>query len=851
MNEKKQLSLCMVTKNDEKYLVDSLKEFKEVADETVLVDIGSTDRTVELARQEGAQVYQMEWTDSWSEAKNLCLEHAAGRWVLFLQPGEMVPEEHRGKIRELLMNPNVEGYLFHLDGTTREHTVSSPVQSLRLFRNRKEYRFQYRSFERIPDEQINALEPASVRIVHRDDTALFRELGKRIPLVQKDLEERPLDSYVRYLAGMELLNQKKYEESVPHFQAAIAEVNFDDLFAPHLLKCLGWAYLCLQKYEEALNTLSEGIKNFPVYSDYFILRAEIHKQLGQYGEALQDLDACLKIKEQAERCVPCPEIGDFVLFETLGEIHEQLSNSRQALACYQRAYELNSAKRGLLHKIGRLIHKTASVEVMEHLLKLSVEQKNPERLAALMEILFQQREYVKVLDYMEALESLLGKGEQTESIRLSCRLMLGEEQEDFSAIGKESPFYSQILLLQIQNRWFRDQFPQAEQLLAEMDDTQGIDEPVKALHRFIQELLTGKETYGKALLRPEYETAAELHDHFLWLGQEEKAKVLLSFLLKQANDDDFINLARAWARGNHFEIIEMIFRCISDEEKQKVFKQKVIEQLLSDEKTELAKQVIQLGKPQAIGDLEYVLWARFFMKNLQEWIRKTQAAVGGKAETQAVPDRQYKELLAFFNRLHIVREPEKDNFHHGEWKLTCAEIHKQTGIYYEKMENRTGALTAYLRTLQWEPLNEHAQERISCFFEKDPELFHVFLVKSKWAAEGEWFQSKREFENYIYGFIHFRRQLFEQSLSFFIQNTEDEAVSSVSMAYRIAILWIEGKRAEAENQLNQLNETSGLLPLIFSICKNYALCRLEEGVRKYPYSERIRSERERIRSKSR
>lgn len=852
MEEGKRLSLCMVTKDDEEFLSACFGELQGIADETIVVDIGSRDGTAALAQKLGARVYQMKWGDSCSEAKNLCLDHANGRWVLFLQPGEKIREEHVERILPLLDNPNVEGYLFHVNNPSEEHSVSSPVQSLRLFRNRGKYRFRYRSFERIPDEQLGALELAPVTVVHRDDSVLSRELDMRVPLLPTDLEEHPQDGYVQYLVGIELLNRRQYGESLPYLQTAYAGASFGELFAPHLLKCLGWAYLCLQRYEEALEILNEGVENFPFYSDFLILRAELHKQRERYGEAFQDLKDCIKIREKPDTCAPGPEIDSAVLFETLGELHERLCNDRRALRCYCRACEQDGADDSLLYSIGRLAQKTGLPEIMENLWAQSVRQKNPQRLMILTDILFQQREYPKILENLGCLESFLEKGEQTESIRLSCSLMLGDAVEDFSAIDRGSSFYSQLLLQRIENCWFRDDWPQAQRLLLEMDGVQEIDAPLKSLFRLIQELFTGRQTGTRTLGQPEAETAVQLHNHLLWLGRQEKASALLPLLLASADGEGVVSLAQEWARHDRFPMLRTIFGHISGEEQQVAFKRRIIEQLLSDGLLETAKRVMQLGKPQSIGDLEYVLWARFFTEKLGKWIRSLRGGMQENEKEEAFPasGRPDDALLRLYHSLNPGAEAGEGAAGEDDANLANGEIQNRIGDFYERQKKKEMALCAYLRALQWDFLNEYAQKKVKALFKEAPDGFRDFLEQTEWVPEGEWFCHREEFVYFVYGLIHFQSCLFEQSYAFFSQTAVGEKSYPAAFAYRVGILWLEGKEAEAGALLDQQGRTAELILLLDRICRSYVLCRLEEGRQKYPYSERISRERKEIRNRA-
>lgn len=323
MTFEKQLSFCVITRNDEKYISDCLRDMKDIADEMIVADLGSCDRTAALARQLGAAVYPVEWEDDFSRVMNFCMEKASGRWVLFLQPDEMMEEEQRKKLRRLLDNPNAEAFLFYIAYHPEERGISSPAQRLRLFRNRKEYRFQYRSFAYISDEILTGIADSGLQISFRDECTA-RGLQSRVSLLEKEAGENPEDAYLQYLYGIELLNAGKYEESLPHLEKARETVNWGYLYAPHLYKCLGWVYLYLERSAQARGVLDEGLENFAFYTDLFILRAELHRQLGAYREEEQDLLNCLQILQQPGPEVPRPEIDAAVAEGMLDELENSI-----------------------------------------------------------------------------------------------------------------------------------------------------------------------------------------------------------------------------------------------------------------------------------------------------------------------------------------------------------------------------------------------------------------------------------------------------------------------------------------------------------------------------------------------
>jgi glycosyltransferase involved in cell wall biosynthesis len=87
------ISLCMIVKNEERYLDNCLKSVKDVVDEIVIVDTGSEDRTVEIAKNYTDKVYFHPWKNSFSEARNHYLKYAAGDWIFQIDADEELVRE--------------------------------------------------------------------------------------------------------------------------------------------------------------------------------------------------------------------------------------------------------------------------------------------------------------------------------------------------------------------------------------------------------------------------------------------------------------------------------------------------------------------------------------------------------------------------------------------------------------------------------------------------------------------------------------------------------------------------------------------------------------------------------------
>lgn len=95
------ISLCMIVRNEERLLARCLASVRALVDEIIIVDTGSTDRTVEIAGSFGAQVYHATWENDFSKARNISLQHATKDWILVLDADEEISLKDHGLIKSL------------------------------------------------------------------------------------------------------------------------------------------------------------------------------------------------------------------------------------------------------------------------------------------------------------------------------------------------------------------------------------------------------------------------------------------------------------------------------------------------------------------------------------------------------------------------------------------------------------------------------------------------------------------------------------------------------------------------------------------------------------------------------
>ena len=224
------LSLCIITRNEAERLERFLAFFEPFVDEINVVDNGSYDATVEIARKFTDRV-QIHLTDrlDLAEVRNVGLAMATQPWILSMDPDEDIAEWDLPRLARLMDDPDACGYSFEVVNHQKE---APPVMTIavRLFRNDPRIRYGrpvhetvQQSFEQHPELMVRQ---AHVNIQHygflKDDTAMEAKLEKYLEASQRMREEEPADPMPWYNEGLHLLNDGREEDAILFLERAIA-----------------------------------------------------------------------------------------------------------------------------------------------------------------------------------------------------------------------------------------------------------------------------------------------------------------------------------------------------------------------------------------------------------------------------------------------------------------------------------------------------------------------------------------------------------------------------------------------------------------------------------------------------
>ncbi len=102
------LTLSMIVKDEEKNLRDCLESIKDFIDDIVIVDTGSVDNTINIAKEYGAKIFHFKWINDFSAARNFALSKCKGNWILYLDADERLNQDSIAELKKIVSTRNKE-----------------------------------------------------------------------------------------------------------------------------------------------------------------------------------------------------------------------------------------------------------------------------------------------------------------------------------------------------------------------------------------------------------------------------------------------------------------------------------------------------------------------------------------------------------------------------------------------------------------------------------------------------------------------------------------------------------------------------------------------------------------------
>ncbi|WP_026478997.1 glycosyltransferase [Alkaliphilus transvaalensis] len=308
MKYKKKLSVCMMVKNEEKYLEQSLLSLQPLFDsidaELIIVDTGSEDNTVEIAKKFTQQVYFHGWNNHFGDMRNKTINYAKGEWILVLDGDEVFQN-----ITPLINFLKSKGSSKYKTGTItiksitneKDTDIHQSVDILRLFKNSKGFYYKGSIHEQ-PHFQLPVFF-TNAEVIHYGYVSTDKELmeykfRRNVELLEKELEENPNDIYNLFQLAQSYGMYKDFKKSLEYISKAyelVEKYNMDRKAHLYVYNYLARAYLNNNKFFQLETICLEAIELEKDFIDFYYYLGVAQSRINKDEEALESFHKYLEL----------------------------------------------------------------------------------------------------------------------------------------------------------------------------------------------------------------------------------------------------------------------------------------------------------------------------------------------------------------------------------------------------------------------------------------------------------------------------------------------------------------------------------------------------------------------------
>ncbi len=344
----KEFSICIIAKNEEKRIERCLSAASKLGMEIVVVDTGSTDKTKELAAKYTDKIYDFEWCNDFSAARNFSISKATHDWILVLDCDEYVEHFEKKELLDFMtpQNQQVIGQLLRRNEMEDKQTCMDD-------RVERFFHKKFFHYEGIIHEQVCPMESMDIYISHipltvyhdgyaGDKNTLQDKCARNEKMLLEALKKEPDNPYFYFQLGQANYMSGNYQQACYYYEKGL-EYDIDPslTYAQLMVINYGETLLACHRYQDAL--LLKGIYDeFATTSDFVCLMGLIYIKNNQPLSAILEFMKALTIKNHFRE-----DTNNVFPRYHIGLIYEALGNRNDAIAFFQSCGDYTPAKEKL------------------------------------------------------------------------------------------------------------------------------------------------------------------------------------------------------------------------------------------------------------------------------------------------------------------------------------------------------------------------------------------------------------------------------------------------------------------------------------------------------------------------
>lgn len=299
------LSVCMIAKNEEAIIGRCIESILPAADEIIVNDTGSSDKTVEIAESLGAKIVSSQWKNDFAYSRNLSIDPAKGKWILWLDADDIVPPESISLLNILKQKVPDRVYSIICKNERPDGTGTSFRQA-RIFPNDKGIFFERTIHEQMMISALKLgfkLEDTDIVVEHHgyaDPATLKQKANRNCELLLQEYEKGQRDPVTIIEIGDSYSIMEENENAIEWYKKFLNIKSYGKEFpdlASQALLGLGKILNEHENYSEAEKYIREGLTYMPSRPDLrFSLAVNLDLQ-GKLDESLEELQKIVKTEK--------------------------------------------------------------------------------------------------------------------------------------------------------------------------------------------------------------------------------------------------------------------------------------------------------------------------------------------------------------------------------------------------------------------------------------------------------------------------------------------------------------------------------------------------------------------------
>ena len=344
------LSVCILTKNEESTIEKAIRSVKDIADEIIILDTGSTDKTIDILKNHQVQLFTDIWHNDFSQARNEVMSHANCDWILMLDADECVEMELKDSIKPLLKNLSKNKvYQTKIVNFIDKNNIDEKIEHyvVRLLPNYKGIKY-IRAIHEYPvnkddsiieSEILNGLEIKHTGYLS-NNVKEKDKIQRNRSILEKALSNDPQSIIDYFYLAENYKEENNYQKTIEYSEKVIELEEkfsqFESIIKMAKMNIIE-SMIVLKKYDQAFDKSEYFQKNLESRPDYWFLKGSIEYNRNNYNQAIKYEQKALSLRSQI--IYPSIDIGaiSWKPLSLIAESYVKLEDYKNASLYYRRA----------------------------------------------------------------------------------------------------------------------------------------------------------------------------------------------------------------------------------------------------------------------------------------------------------------------------------------------------------------------------------------------------------------------------------------------------------------------------------------------------------------------------------